>query len=80
MPPDVQKIAEKEQIKVNEQEILQRVQVLANMYQMAPDKFLKDLQKRNGLPEIVEQVTRDKVLEFLANNAQYETVQPPAGS
>jgi trigger factor len=72
----VQRIAEKEDIKVSQEEILQRVQMLAGMYQMPPDKFLKDLQKRNGLTEIYDQVAHDKVLEFLANNAQYETAQP----
>ncbi len=71
----VQRIAEKEDIKVSQEEILQRVQMLAGMYQMPPDKFLKDLQKRNGLTEIYDQVAHDKVMEFLANNAQYETAQ-----
>jgi trigger factor len=70
----VQRIAEKEDIKVAQEEILRRVQTLAAMYQIAPDKFLKDLQKRNGLVEIYDQLAHEKVMEFLENNAKVETV------
>ena len=61
-------------IKVAQEEILRRVQTLAAMYQIAPDKFLKDLQKRNGLVEIYDQLAHEKVMEFLENNAKMETV------
>ena len=70
----VQRIAEKEDIKVSQEEVLRRVQTLAAMYQIAPDKFLKDLQKRNGLVEIYDQLAHEKVMEFLENNAKVETV------
>jgi len=69
----IQRIAEKEDIKVAQEEILQRVQTLATIYQMPPDKFLKDLQKRNGLVEIYDQLAHDKVMQFLENNAKVET-------
>lgn len=72
----VQRIAEKEDIKVAQEEILRRVQTLAAMYQIAPDKFLKDLQKRNGLIEIYDSLAHEKVMEFLENNAKFETVLP----
>ena len=74
----IQRIAEKEDIKVAQEEILQRVQALAAMYQMPPEKFLKDLQKRNGLVEIYDQLAHEKVMQFLENNAKVET--PPADS
>ena len=74
----VQKIAEKEDIKVAQEEILRRVQTLAAMYQMPPDKFIKDLQKRNGFIEIYDQLAHEKVLEFLETNAKVEEV--PAAS
>ena len=70
----VQRIAEQEDIKVAQEEILRRVQTLAAMYQIPPDKFLKDLQKRNGLVEIYDQLAHEKVMEFLENNAKVETV------
>jgi len=69
----IQRIAEKEEIKVAQEEILQRVQTLATMYQMPPEKFLKDLQKRNGLVEIYDQLAHEKVMQFLENNAKVET-------
>jgi trigger factor len=74
----VQKIAEKEDLKVAQDEILRRVQTLAAMYQIPPDKFIKDLQKRNGFVEIYDQLAQEKVLEFLENNAQVENVTTPA--
>jgi len=74
----LQKIAEKEEIKVSQEEIGRRVQTLAAMYQIPPDKFVKDLQKRNGLVEIYDQVMNEKVLDFLQQNAKIEEV--PAGS
>jgi uncharacterized protein YutE (UPF0331/DUF86 family) len=42
------------------------------MYQIPADKFLKDLQKRNGIVEIYDQLAHEKVMEFLENNAQVE--------
>ncbi len=70
----IQKIAEKEGIKVSEEEILRRVQALAALYQIPPEKFLKDLQKRGGLIEIYDQIATEKVFEFLKANARYEDV------
>ena len=74
----LQKIAEKEDVKVSQEEIAQRVHYLAGLYQIAPDKFLKDLQKRNGLIEVYDQIMNEKVIDFLEKNAAYEDV--PAGT
>ncbi len=72
----LQKIAEKEDIKVSQEEIAQRVQHLAGMYGIPPEKFVKDLQKRNGLIEIYDQVMNEKVLELLQKEARIEEVPP----
>ena len=72
----LQKIAEKEDIKVSQEEIAQRVQHLAGLYQMPADKFLRDLRKRNGLIEIYDQIMNEKVIEFLQQNAKIEDVPP----
>ena len=72
----VQRIAEKEEIKVSQEEVVQRAQTLAMSYQMPFDKFIKDLQKRNGVNELYDQVSHEKVLAFLEQNAQIEEVQP----
>lgn len=77
----VQRIAEKENIKVSQEDILRRAQALAAMYQIPPDKFLKDLQKRNGVMELYDQVAHEKVLAFLEQNARIEDVSPaPVGA
>jgi trigger factor len=75
----VQRIAEQEKISVTQEEILKRAQSLAAMYQIPLDKFIKDLQKRNGVNELYDQVAHEKVLDFLETNAKIETV-PPSGA
>ena len=72
----LQKIAEKEDIKVSQQEIAQRIVQLAGMYQIPPDKFAKDLQKRNGMIEIYDQLMNEKVIELLKVNAKMEEAAP----
>lgn len=72
----LQKIAEKEDIKVSQEEIAHRVQYLAGLYQIPADKFLKDLQKRNGLIEVFDQIMNEKVIDFLQQNARLEDVPP----
>ena len=74
----LQKIAEKEDIKVGQDEIAQRIGALAQAYQIPPDKFIKDLQKRNGVVEIYDQLMNEKVVDMLQQNAKIEEV--PAGS
>ena len=74
----MRKIAEKEGIKVSQEEVAHRIQHLAAMYQIPADKFVKDLQKRNGVIEIYDQLANEKVLDFLQQHAKIEEV--PAGS
>jgi trigger factor len=70
----IQRIAEKEGIQVSQDEVLKRVQSLALAYQIPLEKFLKDLQKRNGVAELYDQITHEKVLAFLEQNAKIEEV------
>ena len=72
----LQKIAEKEDLKVSQDEIAQRVATLAATYQIPAPKFLKDLQKRGGLIEIYDQVMNEKVIDLLQQQAQIEDVAP----
>ena len=72
----LQKIAEKEDIKVSQEEIAQRIHQLAAAYQIPADKFVKDLQKRNGLIEIYDQLMNEKVIDLLEKNAKIEDVPP----
>jgi trigger factor len=74
----MQKIAEKEDVKINDEELSRRVVQLAAMYQIPTDQFVKDLQKRNGFGEIYESLRNEKVVDFLQQNAKIEEV--PAGT
>jgi trigger factor len=76
----IQHIAEKENIKVSQEEVLQHAQALASTYQIPLEKFLKDLQKRNGVPELYDQIAREKVLAFLEQNAKIEEMPMAAAS
>ncbi len=40
---------------MSQQEVALRIQTLAAMYQMPPEKLAKDLQRRNGIVEIYDQ-------------------------
>lgn len=78
----VQKIAEKEDVKVSNDEIARRATMLAAMYQIPAEKFIQDLQKRNGLIELYDQIAHEKVMDLLQQHAQIEDVpvgQVPMG-
>lgn len=63
------RIAEKEGIKVAREELFGRVATLAGKYEMTFEKMLKELQKRDALEQIGEEILTAKVLDFLASNA-----------
>lgn len=72
----LQKIADKEDIKVANEEVMQRIVQLARTYNMPPEKFAKDLQKRNGMIEIFDQIMNQKVMDMLEAQAKIEEVPP----
>jgi trigger factor len=74
----IQRIAEKENVQVSQEEILKHAQGLASLYQIPFERFLKDLRKRNGLAELHEQILHEKVLDLLEKNAAIEEVPSSA--
>jgi len=70
-----QRIAERQGMRVSQEEMTTRIIALATQYQMAPDKFVKELEKRNGVQEIHNQLMHEKVVDFLADNAKVEDVE-----
>ena len=72
------RIAELEGITVTQQEFNQRIFQLAARYDMKPQKLLKELEKRNAVDQITEEILTAKTLEFLASNASVTTI--PAGA
>lgn len=73
----VGRIAEQEKISVSQEDVLKHAQQLAAMYQMSFDQFLKDVQKRNAVNELYEQVLQEKVLDLLEKNAAVSEGTPP---
>jgi trigger factor len=65
----VGRIAEQEKIQASQEDVIKRAQQLAMIYQTPFEQFIKDLQKRNGVNELYEQVLHEKVLELLEKNA-----------
>ncbi len=74
----IQRIAEKEDIKVSQDEIGRRVAQIAAANQIPMEKLAKDLKERNGFIEIYDQIMTDKVMDFLERNAQL--IEAPPGS
>jgi trigger factor len=72
------RIAEKEGIKVGREELFGRVAALAERYEMTYEKMLKELQKRDAMEQIGEEILTAKVLDFLAANASVTTA--PTGA
>lgn len=68
------RIAEKEGVRVDQKEVAQRVMMMAQQYQMPPDKLVKQLQDNNGFGEIQEQILSNKVLDLLQLHAKIEDV------
>jgi FKBP-type peptidyl-prolyl cis-trans isomerase (trigger factor) len=68
------KISEKEGIRAEQNELNARIAMMAQANQMAPQKFLQELEKRNGVAEVYQQIVHEKVLNFLHENAKLEDV------
>ena len=69
------KVADKESLSVSREEVASRVMAMAAQNNVAPEKFVKDLQKRNGLNKVHEQLMLEKAVDFLVKNAEIEEVQ-----
>ncbi len=72
----LQKIAEQEDIKVSQEEVVHRIQHMAGLYNIPVDQFLEDLKKRNGIVEIYDQIASEKTIDFLQQHAVIEDVAP----
>jgi len=69
------RIAAKEGIKVSQEELNMRIVAMARQYQMTPDKFAKELEKRDGIRDIYSQLLNEKVVDFLQQHAKIEEVE-----
>ena len=72
------RIAELEGIRVTQEEFNHRIFQLAARYEMKPQKLLTELQKRNAVDQITEELLTAKTLEFLASSASVTTIPAEA--
>jgi trigger factor len=68
------RIADKEGIRVTQEDLVQRVTQLAAQNQMTFQKMVKELQDRGALATVRDQVLVGKALEFVVQHAQVEEV------
>lgn len=74
------RIADQEGLKADPKEVTQRILVLAEQHEMKPEQLIKQLQERNGVAEIEEQIMTSKVMDLLEQHARFEDVLPSASS
>jgi len=71
-----QRISEKEGIRVDQQELSARITLMAQANQMPVQKFVRELEKRNGVTEVYQQLLHEKVMDLLHEHAKIEDAAP----
>ena len=69
-------VAEKEGVRVEQMDILRRLQEMAAQYKVPADKLYKELQKSGQIDAIVKQILTDKVVDLLVQFARVEDAPP----
>ncbi len=69
------RIAEREKTQVTKEDLDSRIRQEAARYDISPDKMRKELQQRNALDELAEQLLLGKTLDFLKANVSVELTQ-----
>jgi len=72
------RIAEREKIQVTKEDLDRRVRQEATRYDISLEKMRKELQQRNALDDVAEQILLGKTLDFLKANVSIESTQEPA--
>src|SRR3954452_23592788 len=66
------RIAEREKTQVTKEDLDSRIRQEAARYDISPDKMRKELQQRNALDDLAEQLLLGKTLDFLKANVSIE--------
>ncbi len=69
------RIAEHEKIQVTKEDVDLRIKQEAARYDISPEKMRKELQQKNALDDIAEQILLGKTLDFLKANVSVATAQ-----
>ena len=72
------RIAEREKIQVTKEDVDVRIRQEAARYDISPDKMRKELQQKDALDDIAEQILLGKTLDFLKANVSVEKIEEPA--
>jgi trigger factor len=72
----LQRIAEAEKVTVNAAELRARIAAMAARYGMTPEKAVKELEKRDAMDRVAEDILSGKVITFLVSAADVRTAQP----
>src|SRR6266513_4761479 len=72
------RIAERENVQVTKEDLDLRIKQEAARYDISPDKMRKELQQRNALDDLAEQLLLGKTLDFLKANVSIELTKEPA--
>jgi trigger factor len=67
-----QSVAEKEGVRVEQADLLRRLQELATQYKIPLDKFYKDMQKNGRIDDVVNQLLSEQVVDLLVQFARIE--------
>ncbi len=71
------RIAEREKIEVTKEDLDSRIRQEAARYDISPEKMRKELQQRNALDDVAEQVLLGKTLDFLKADVSIESTKEP---
>jgi trigger factor len=71
------RIAEHEKTQVTKEDLDLRIRQEAARYDISPDKMRKELQQRNALDDVTEQLLLGKTLDFLKANVSIELTKEP---
>jgi trigger factor len=75
----LQRIAEREKIQVTKEDLDSRIRQEAGHYDISPTKMRKELQQRNALDDVSEQLLLGKTLDFLKANVSIGLTEEPGG-
>ncbi len=73
------RIAEKEGVKVTQEELSRRIVFLAAQNNLKPEKLAKQLQERGGLNELHQQILSSKVLDLIELHANVQEIPAASG-
>jgi trigger factor len=71
------RIAEREKIEVTKEDLDSRIRQEAARYDISSEKMRKELQQRNALDDVAEQVLLGKTLDFLKADVSIESTKEP---